>query len=65
MFCVDLLCFIVSMWGKYSHAAAQLSHCLHSIKTRFHAQVSPCGICGGQSDTGADFSPSSYVLASV
>jgi hypothetical protein len=33
-----------------------------TAESRIHARVNPCGICGGQSGTRADFSPSSSVF---
>jgi hypothetical protein len=33
-----------------------------TAEARFRARVDPCGICGGQSGTGAGFSPSSLVF---
>jgi hypothetical protein len=33
-----------------------------TAKARVRARVNPCGVCGGQSETGTGFSPSSTVL---
>jgi hypothetical protein len=42
---------------------AQVVSCWPLIAdTRDHAQVNPCGICGGQSGTGTGFSLSSSVF---
>jgi hypothetical protein len=52
--CVKLHLFILS-----GRAMAQaVSRRPIMAKDRVRARVSPCRICGGQSDTGTDFSPS-------
>jgi hypothetical protein len=40
------------------------SRCL-TAEARVRARVNPCGICGGQSGTGTDFSPSSCFPLSI
>jgi hypothetical protein len=42
--------------------AQAVSHRLLTAEARFRAHGSPCGICGGQSDTGTGFSPSPLVF---
>jgi hypothetical protein len=41
---------------------AQVSRRPLAAETWVRARARPCGICGGQSDTGARLSPSSSVL---
>jgi hypothetical protein len=51
---VRYLCTVY--WKEYGRAIAQV---VSRRPLTVEAQVNPCGICGGQSGTGTDFSPSS------
>jgi hypothetical protein len=53
----------ISVSIRVGSAIAQaVSRRLLTTEVRVHAQVSPCGICGGQSDTGIGFSSSPLVF---
>jgi hypothetical protein len=45
--------------------AQEVSHQPLTAEARVRARVSPCGICGGQSGTGADFSLSPSIFPSI
>jgi hypothetical protein len=41
--------------SRLSRGQAEFVHACHAVRVRVRARVRSCGICGGQSDTGAGF----------
>jgi hypothetical protein len=65
--CTSVLCNCVSSWnvrclryyGHHLHSAMWSGGYLLFVEARVGARVSPCGVCGARSGSGAAFFPSS------